>query len=109
VVRALLSVNYRLRKIEQEVERLGGTGGGSSEVATWNKAARLLVNSGQGGLPVAEAKVEGSRLFIKINCRHNLKKYKWDQNHSKLQLLKVNMRTVSMSTLKLKISAHPFR
>ena len=35
------------------VETLGGMGGGTLEVAMWNRAARLFVNSGQGGLPVA--------------------------------------------------------
>jgi hypothetical protein len=31
---------------------LGGIGGGSFDVATWNNAARLLENSGHGGFPV---------------------------------------------------------
>ena len=41
----------------QSRDRDSGTGGGALEVATWNRAARLLVNSGQGGLPVAEERV----------------------------------------------------
>lgn len=38
------------------------------EVATWNKAARLLVNSGHGGFPVAvHARIrKTSRAYIVI-------------------------------------------
>ena len=44
-----------------------GVGGGIGEVATWKRAARLFVNSGHGGLPVAwrgtgEAEAVMSRL-----------------------------------------------
>ena len=37
----------------QREDTLSGMGGGVEEVATWNKAAMLFVNSGHGGLPVA--------------------------------------------------------
>jgi hypothetical protein len=40
-------------KAELSGERWLGTGGGSLVVATWNNAARLLLYSDQGGLPVA--------------------------------------------------------
>jgi hypothetical protein len=44
---------YRLRNEQHWGESPLGSGGGMGEVATWNRAARLLVNSGQGGFPVA--------------------------------------------------------
>lgn len=46
---------YRLRNEQHWGERPLGSGGGMGEVATWNRAARLLVNSGHGGFPVAVA------------------------------------------------------
>jgi len=43
------------------VDTFGGMGGGVLEVATWNSAAMLFVNSGQGGLPVAVERGQVSR------------------------------------------------
>lgn len=45
------------RKSVQSEDTLGGMGGGLFDVATWNSAAMLFVNSGHGGLPVAEEKM----------------------------------------------------
>jgi hypothetical protein len=44
---------YRLRNEQHWGDSPLGSGGGMGEVATWNRAARLLVNSGHGGFPVA--------------------------------------------------------
>lgn len=41
------------RKAAEAGERPAGVGGGFSDLATWNKAARLSVKSEYGGLPVA--------------------------------------------------------
>jgi hypothetical protein len=38
-----LIIMHRLKNFAQGGERLAGVGGGTNEVATWNKAARLLV------------------------------------------------------------------
>lgn len=43
----------RLRNEAHWLERFFGVGGGIGDVATWKRAARLFVNSGHGGLPVA--------------------------------------------------------
>jgi hypothetical protein len=54
VARSLGSMTrQRARKLQHRGDMPGGMGGGVLEVATWNSVARLLVNSGQGGLPVA--------------------------------------------------------
>ena len=42
-----------LRKAAHLGDKPGGVGGGVSDVATWNRAAKLFVNSGHGGFPVA--------------------------------------------------------
>ena len=42
-----------LRKAAHFGDKLGGVGGGVSDVATWKRAAKVLVNSGHGGFPVA--------------------------------------------------------
>lgn len=62
---------YRLRNEQHWGERPLGNGGGMGEVATWNKAARLLVNSGHGGFPVAvHARIrKTSRPYIDIMQR----------------------------------------
>lgn len=49
------STNLARKSVHRE-DTFGGIGGGELEVATWNSAAMLLVNSGHGGLPVAAAK-----------------------------------------------------
>jgi len=45
--------NYLVMKRAHTGVKVAGTGGGSFDVATWNKAARLSVYSLQGGFPVA--------------------------------------------------------
>lgn len=47
------TVTDRLRNKAHWLERFFGVGGGIGDVATWKRAARLFVNSGHGGLPVA--------------------------------------------------------
>lgn len=37
----------------QDGDKCAGMAGGSEDVATWNKAAKLVVYSDHGGLPVA--------------------------------------------------------
>jgi hypothetical protein len=44
---------YRERNSTQAGEAFTGIGGGTFVVATWNRAAILFVNSGQGAFPVA--------------------------------------------------------
>ena len=46
-------ITHLPRKAAHLGDKPGGIGGGVCDVATWNRAARLLVNSGHGGLPVA--------------------------------------------------------
>jgi hypothetical protein len=54
VARSLGSMTrQRERKSQHSGDTCGGMGGGVLEVATWNSAERLFVNSGHGGFPVA--------------------------------------------------------
>lgn len=53
VTRKLWVKSYRLRNKAHWLDIFLGVGGGMGDVATWNRAAKLFVNSGHGGLPVA--------------------------------------------------------
>ena len=53
VARSCSSIVMHLAKKSAHVlDRCSGAGGGCLDVAIWNSAAKLLVYSGQGGLPV---------------------------------------------------------
>ena len=53
VARSVGSIMKHLfKKVLHLSEKCSGGAGGVEDVATWNRAAKLLRNSGQGGLPV---------------------------------------------------------